>query len=285
MGRRRTTRATAAIGLVAAAALLAGCGSEAPQTDTEPPPPRADAKGLIWSGDFETGDLSQFKDTPWNVHGGASPPQVVSDPALVRDGRYAMAVTIPGVSDGEGITGDSRNEVEPRVGEFTEGDEAWFGFSVMLGEDFPVHEGWQVITQWKNVGEGSPPVELDVQDGVFRVSGGAGHPDDDVEAYAEQLAPAETGVWTDWVFRIRFSTDPDVGEIEVWKDGALVLPTYRPGSGTLYPLDGEAEDEAHEPTSYLKTGYYRAAEISAPATVYYDSWRVGTTGEAVDRAA
>lgn len=282
MVRRRTTRASAAVALVAVAALVAGCGTDDP--DPDPPLPPTGVPDLLWRGDLETGDLSQFQDTPWNTHGGAPPPEVVSDPELVRDGRYALALTIPGVSNGEGITDDSRNEVEPRIDEISEGDELWFGFSTRLGEDFPVEQGWQVITQWKNAGEGSPPVELDISGGTWNVSGGAGHPDDDVEPFSEVLAPAERGVWTDWVFRIKFSPDPEVGEIEVWKDGELVLPTYRPESGTMYPPVG-GEDVPDEPMSYLKTGYYRAAEISAPGTVYFDAWRVGTSAAAVERAA
>jgi hypothetical protein len=280
--RRRTTRASAAVTLVAVAALVAGCGA-GDEPETEAPLPPTGVPDLLWSGDFETGDLSQYEDTPWNTHGGARPPEVVSDPALVRDGRYALAVTIPGVSDGEGITEDSRNEVEPQIHDISEGDELWFGFSTRLGEDFPVDEGWQIVTQWKNAGEGSPPVELGIEDGSWHVSGGAGHPDD-ADPFSETLAPAERGVWSDWVFRIKFSTDPAVGEIEVWRNGELVLPTYRPESGTMYP-PGEGEDVPDEPSSYVKTGYYRAADIAAPGTIYFDDWRIGTSAAAVERAA
>lgn len=274
--RGRRCRAAVVSGAIAAM-LLAGCGTDAPES---PPPPAYTTPGLVWVGDIETGDLSQFEDTPWNLAGGAPPPEVVTDAPFLREGRYAVAFTIPGVSDGEGITADSRNELVPRTVAFREGDEYWFAFSMYLAEDFPVQDGWQVVTQWKNEGEGSPPVELEVDEGEFFVGGGSGHPDG-FDAFRQSLGPAVTGRWIDWTFRIRFSAEPDDGEIEVWRDGEAVLPTFRPESGTLYPPVG-GEDVPDVPQSYLKTGYYRDAEISAPGTLYYDGWKIGTTAESVE---
>lgn len=278
VGHRMSSRMALVAGMLAVAAVFSGCGTDADKPGPRPLPPTG-IPDLMWAGDVETGDLSQFEDTPWNVAGGASPPDVVSDDALVRAGRYSVGFTIPGESNGEGITSDSRNELEPRIDNFHDGDELYFGFSTYLADGFPVQDGWQVVTQWKNEGEGSPPLELGVEEGTFNLSGGAGHPDD-ADPFRTVLAPAETGVWTDWVFRIRFSPDPDQGEVEVWRNGELVLPACRPESGTLYPAGG-GEDVPDEPTSYLKTGYYRNADISTPGTIYFDSWGVGTAAEAV----
>ncbi|MHA6795989.1 polysaccharide lyase [Pseudonocardia bannensis] len=281
MGRRVPGRSALAASAVVLAALLASCGTETPDEPAPAPAPTG-IPDLLWTGDAETGDLSQFQDTPWNVAGGATPPEIVSDGAVVRDGRYAVKITIPGVSNGEGITSDSRNELVPSIPDFKEGDEYYFGFSTLLAEGFPVQDEWQVITQWKNEGEGSPPVELSVQEGRFDLSGGSGHPEE-AEPFRLTLGPAVTGTWIDWVFRIRFSPDPAQGEVEVWQNGQLVLPTFRPASGTMYPPGNDGSRDV--PSSYLKTGYYRAAEISAPGTVYFDDWRVGTTADAVTRPA
>ena len=47
--------------------------------------------------------------------------------------------------------------------------------SPYLPPDFPVNTpGWQVVAQWKNAGEGSPPVEIKVGNGQFQLDGGAG---------------------------------------------------------------------------------------------------------------
>lgn len=253
--------------------MIAGCGGATehahPATELAHP----------WTGDVETGDLSQFEDTPWDHAGGAGRPQVVSDPALVRNGRYALAVTIPGVYQGPSITEHSRNEIEPRVPGFAEGDERWFRFATLLGAGFPNgHKRWQVLAQWTTSGKHSP-LEFSIERRRFRLSGGYGHPDL-VGTFAVSLGSAETEVWSDWVARISFFPDPEVGEVEVWRDGVLVLPTFRPWSGTMYP-PVEGESASSGPTSSLKIGYYRHRDIDVPGTVYFDDWKVGASASDV----
>jgi Polysaccharide lyase len=247
---------------------LSGCANERKPHELTP-------GGLPWNGDVETGDLSQFKDTPWNVAGGALPPVVVSDPAVVRAGKYAVAMTIPGSFRGGGICCGTRSELEPNIREIHSGDDLYFSFSTMLGEGFPVNASWQTITQWKNNFDGSPPLGLDVEEGNYKVSGGASHPYG-AEPFRKTIGPAVTSQWVDWVFHIKFSPDPDIGYFEVWQGDKLVLPRFKPASGTMYP------NPAGVPMSYLKTGYYRDRDISAPGTIYFDNWKVGTSRGFVD---
>lgn len=242
---------------------LSGCADDGKSHELSP-------GGLPWNGDVETGDLSQFKDTPWNVAGGALPPTVVSDPTVVRAGKYAAAMTIPGAWTGGGICCGTRSELEPNIRHINSGDDLYFGFSTLLGEGFPTEADWQAITQWKNDSDGSPPVELDVEGSRYQLRGGFGHPDGP-EPFRKPLGRAVTGQWVDWVFHIKFSPDPNIGYVEIWQGDKLVLPRFQPASGTMYPNpDGE-------PTSYLKTGYYRDRDISTTGTIYFDNWKVGTS--------
>lgn len=229
---------------------------------------------LPWNGDLETGDLSQFKDTPWNVAGGALPPIAVSDPAVVRAGKYAVAMTIPGTWKGGGICCGTRSELEPNIPDIHPGDDLYFSFSTMLGEGFPTYANWQTITQWKNNFDGSPPLELDVAYGKYKVSGGFAHPYG-AEPFRKTIGPAVTGQWVDWAFHIKFSPDPNVGYVEIWQGGKLVLPRFQPASGTMYP------NPHGEPMSYLKTGYYRDRSIEAAGTIYFDNWKVDTARDVV----
>ena len=259
---------------VAVAALITMIGLTACTNDRSTPHELAPG-GLLWNGDVETGDLSQFKNTPWNVAGGALPPTVVSNPAFVRDGKYSVAMTIPGKTNNTGICCGSRSELEPKIGYIHSGDDLWFGFSTLLDKGFPTNASWQTITQWKNDGDGSPPLELDVGGGKYRLSGGFDHPGRH-EPFQKTIGLAVTGQWVDWIFHIKFSPNPDIGYIEIWQDHKLVLPRFQPASGTMYP-------KSHgKPLSYLKTGYYRDGDISAPGTIYFDNWRVGTSRAAVD---
>ncbi|MGE3285932.1 MAG: polysaccharide lyase [Pseudonocardia sp.] len=262
---------------VLAAALIAtacGTGQDEP---SGPLPPRPEGPDLMWSGDLETGDLSQFKDTPWNVTRGGSEPEIVSDPQFVREGRYAVKISIPTgeTDDKDGACCDPRAEIEPNISDIRDGDDLWFGFSTMLASDFPVNDEWQVITQWKSRVDGSPPVSLNVERGAYLLAGGAGHPDEE-QPFVKELAPAVPGQWSDWVVHIAFSPDPRKGYVEVWQNGTPVLERYSPPGGTMYPAEKGEDAE-----SYLKTGYYRNGDITAPGVVYFDSWRVGRTRDAV----
>jgi hypothetical protein len=229
-------------------------------------------EGLLWTGDLETGDLSQFEDTPWNVVG-ATAPKVVQDP--VRQGGHAVELSIDGTSgSSDGICCGSRDEIQPRFRNLVPGDDLWFGFSSYLAPGFPTDAYWQVITQFKQNFDGSPPLELNVEQGQYKLEGGQGHPGGSKE-FSKDLAPAATGRWVDWVLHVRFSADPDEGYVEVWKDGQQVLDRFSPEGGTLYP--GPDGNDA----SYVKTGYYRDPEIDRPGTVYFDNWRIGTSRAAV----
>lgn len=259
----------ARIGLATTVVLVLGACGGAP--DEEPPtaelPP-----GVLWIGDAETGDLSQFEDTPWNTVE-AEAPTVVEDPAFVRDGRFAIRTAIPGAAD---IDEGTRSEVVPDLGNIRPGDDMWFAFSTLLGDGFPVDQQWQVIAQWKNEGEGSPPLSINVEDGRYLLAGGAGHPDDGVEAFEQGLGPAVPGQWVDWTVHITFSTERSTGTVEIWQNDTLVLPAFTPDSGTLYPSDDE-----DGPRSYVKLGYYRNSDIEPGGEVYFDNWRIGTSRDAV----
>ena len=259
--------------------LATACGTE-PEQQPRPTPP-SDRPDLMWVGDLETGDLSQFKDTPWNVTRGGEAPQVVDDVRFVREGRYALRIAIPTeeTDDKEGACCDPRSEVEPDIGDIRDGDDLWFGFSTLLAPDFPTDADWQVITQWKARADGSPPISIKVRDGKYLLAGGAGHPDKK-KPFEKELAPAEPGKWADWLVHIRFSPEPQAGFVEVWHDGQQVLDRFSPEGGTMYP----AEKGGDDPESYLKTGYYRSGKISRPGVLYFDGWRVGSTREAVSPA-
>jgi Polysaccharide lyase len=240
------------------------------------PPPVTDrtAAGLLWVGDAETGDLSQFLDGPWNDVGGI-PPTLVTAP--VRDGRYAIALTLTGATDPDaGICCGSRNELVPRFRDVQEGDDLYFGFSTYLAPGFPTSGGWQVITQFKQNFDGSPPLSLNVEERQYELEGGYGHPDGPDE-FSRPIGPAITGVWVDWVLHVRFSADPQVGFVEVWQNGVAVLGRFAPHSGTLYPGTGDRAG------SYVKTGPYREPTVQVPGTMFLDDWRIGTSYVAVAR--
>lgn len=266
-----------AVAVLALVLLATACSSEE-RVGPRPSQP-TDRPDLLWVGDLETGNLSQFKETPWNITRGGDQPEIVDDPEFVREGRYALKIAIPTGETEENKKGaccDPRAELEPDLGDIRSGDDLWFGFSTMLAADFPDSADWQVITQWKGKADGSPPVSFKVKDGKYVLAGGDGHPDE-IGGYEKDLAPATPGQWADWVVHIKFSPDADDGFVEVWHNGQQVLQRFAPETGTMYAAEKSGEDAE----SYLKTGYYRSGEISRSGVLYFDGWRIGTNRAAV----
>lgn len=248
--RRRPTTV-----LVAAAAVITGLGL-APGAGLAQPP----AGEVLWSSTFD--DFDDFRDGDSGIRQ-IDPPdttaEIVEDPA-----DPANSVGVFTINSGE------RAEFMPDFRDLVEGDDLWFGLSTRLDGGYPTDEAWQVVAQWKNDGNGSPPLSLVAEDGEYKLHGGFGHPAGD-RSFTESLGGSGVDTWDRWVFHVEFNSDPSAGSIDAWRNGEQVLAGFQPPGGTLYPgLD-----------SYLKVGYYRNSDISAPGSVFYDDYRVGTSMAAV----
>ncbi|MEJ2867035.1 heparin lyase I family protein [Actinomycetospora sp. OC33-EN08] len=212
----------------------------APTTTSERPAPADDGRTL-WSADFRNAGMSNFKSTPWNNQGAKSP--------TLAGGL--LNFLMPG--------GGKRSEVEPDFKSLREGDEYYFGFSVRLAPDFPADTSdWQVITQFKNDGTGTPPLELKVQDGKFLIDGDGG-------SFSQVVGDARPGQWTHLVLKVKFSSSD--GRVSAWQDGVQRLTDYAPPSGTKYAGKN----------SYVKTGIYRDSSIGQAGKLSFGSWAIGTS--------
>nr|WP_246326485.1 heparin lyase I family protein [Actinomycetospora corticicola] len=221
-----------------------------------------------WDASFTSSGFGTFDDTPWN-NVGASAPVIVDSP--VTSGAKAAQFTMPG--------GGTRSEIVPTTAEFTEGQDRWFRFSFYLPAGFPTQvTTWQVITQWKNDGTGSPPLEITVGGGNLNLEGGYGYPAGP-RTFAQPLAPAVTGQRTDLVLHVFFSRDPSKGTVDVWNNGTQVLAGYKPAGGTLYPTD---KKNTATSSSYWKMGIYRDSAITQQAQYTIEGAKVGNTRDQVN---
>jgi hypothetical protein len=218
----------------------------------------------LWDSDFTRSGLSHFQSTPWNQVG-APAPTLVNSPSTA--GARGLQFTMPG--------GGTRSEVEPATSTFKEGDDRWFGFSVYLPAGFPNQvTSWQLLTQWKNDGTGSPPLEVTVGKGNLWIFGGYGHPTGP-KSFAVPISAADTGRPIDLVFHIVFSRDPARASVNVWRDGTQRITNYHPTGGTLYPNSASANPTGSL-IDYWKMGLYRDPAITQPATYVLERARVGT---------
>jgi hypothetical protein len=224
---------------------------------------------MIWSCDYESGVLTDyFLDSSWNNQPTA--PAIATNP--VNGGTYSGKYSIP--------SGGNRCEtvINNNNDQFTEGSDHWLRWDVLVDGNVPLNtSNWQVIGQFKNDGVGSPPLSMDIENGLWKFGGGYGWPGTDTPVgdknQVQTIGTAYANTWETFLFHIFFSSDPTRGTVNVWRNGTQVITDWKPIGGTLYP----------SLNSYLKIGYYRSASITgSTGSVYYDNIRWGTSRAAVD---
>ncbi len=179
------------IGLLLSAPLLAGAAP-------------AEA---IWRGDFETGNLEQWKGAPK-----ADGIKVVQD--IVREGKYALRIDGTNAAKRGAL---DRIEFQHQPQSTAEGTERYFGWSVYLPKKFTdtnhnvgyfeVRNVWTQVIGFEAKGEDikfTTRVPYKVQ---WTGNG--------------KLTP---GHWHDFAFHVLWSRDPAKGFVELWFDGEKVVP-------------------------------------------------------------
>ncbi|WP_257458635.1 heparin lyase I family protein [Archangium lipolyticum] len=205
--------------------------------------------GVVWRGDFETGDRSQWSKTQMVS---SDRLQVLSSPT--RQGSYAIKVTVK-QGDNPISSSGNRNELVRMTNE-KEGDEYYYRWNTMFASDFPSAKTWQLFTQWHHSGDnGSPPVEFYVNGETIylRLQGST----------VVWSTPLVRGQWLDFIFHVKWSASSSTGFVELYLNGQLVLP--KKYSATLYS----------GMTNYLKVGLYRNSTIAPTGVVYHDGWVQG----------
>ncbi len=217
--------------------------------------------GISWRGDYESGNFSQWDCGVQQKSGDRA--TIVTSP--VRQGRYAARFEVrPGDTNvaGSGSNGERTEALSCRS--FGEGQEQWWAWSTMFAPDFSANDsGWNLFTQWHNSGTTGGTVAFFVAGNKIAFQSYGGDPSH-ATARSWQIANKTNGSWYDFVFHVKWSSNPNVGFVEVWVNGSRVVPlTY---TATLY--NGQ--------TVYLKQGYYRAAQPNT-AVIYEDGMRQGTS--------
>jgi uncharacterized protein (TIGR03382 family) len=219
--------------------------------------PAIASAATVWKGDFETGNLSQWSRTQSVA---SDRLLVISD--VVREGSYALKATVRQGDNPIGASGN-RNEVV-YLTEENPGTEYYYKWSTLFPVDYPSVNTWQLFAQWHQEGCcGSPPLEFYVvgEEMFMRVGGSSGR--------VLWSGPLMRGHWNDFVLHVKWSSDPNEGFVEMYKDGELVIPKTMAAT----QFGGER--------NYLKLGLYRDDSISPVGVVYHDGFAMGTSLEDV----
>jgi hypothetical protein len=207
----------------------------------------------VFVGDFEAGNLDQY--SAIDVHPGTTDRlTVVTDP--VREGNYALKAT---VQPGDYVKLGARAELVVTSPMFHEGEERWFHWHTLFPQDFQTSPRWHLFIQWHS-GDFGVPLQFNLHGErlSFRVMGHQYDAQGQHDAGMLWTAPLQRGEWMEFLLRVKFSADPKIGYVELWKDGEkVVTQTFHQ---TLY-AGGSV---------YLKQGLYRDRSIDWPQSIYHD---------------
>jgi len=139
------------------------------------------------------------------------------------------------------------------------GSVRWYDFSVFVPADFPfaTDTRWFVLTQWKGLRGGSPPVALEVRDTRFYLA---------ASSSAKDLGHVRRGQWNRITVGIRFSPVSSHGWVEAYRDGRRVLA--RTPAVTLDRVNGQPDPV------YLKQGIYRSDLWDQTQVLFFAPLRV-----------
>lgn len=244
----------AALAALASLVVLLGAAC---QGDGKPP------RGVPWVGDFETGNLSQWKNRtsgPGIQRVAGDRIRVVRSPVI--QGRYAARFEVR-TGDRWRDSSGNRAELQHWTAE-SEGDRRQYTWGTMFAPDFPsTRQGFQIVTQWHATSPGSqPPLFIFASGdeiGLKTVpTTASGKPRSSRTLWR---APMARGTWHRFRLRVTWSSNRRIGRISLWHNGRLVVRRAR--AQTLIPGN----------VNYLKQGLYRSDDIQGVGVVYHDAMR------------
>jgi len=226
-------------------------------------------RALLFIGDFENRSFKGWR-------GSGNMPTIAQDPT--RPGRHVMKSSLDRRQDRY----PDRTEVSGPYAQV--GQEYWYGFRILLPEDYIPDRIWEIVAQWQGVpdtdlGEKwrNPVLALSTTGGRWgwvsrwdakrntfqsgkREYGG-------VHEY--DLGPYERSVWTNWVVHVQWSYETD-GWLQVWRNGRKVIDQTGPN----------AYNDAKGP--FFKMGLYKGwgdpkkrSDTVDRRVLYHDQFRMG----------
>lgn len=223
------------------------------------------ASNILFVDDFENGNLFDWAKDLCCQHSA----QIVNFPT--RAGPHALKFTLDEPSNGDKV------RAEIALGSVPANSERWYGFSVLVPQDYKNDPSDEIITQWHNPpdkergeewnGRG-PTLSLRIKDDQFILyNSWDSNPVSEGRQNFQKwnLANIPKGQWTDWVVRVKWSYQSD-GMLEVWQNDKLVV--RKTGPNTYNDLKGP----------FLKMGIYKShwgEPTFDQRVLYFDEVRIG----------
>ncbi|WP_437816387.1 polysaccharide lyase [Sorangium sp. So ce1078] len=166
----------------------------------------------VWTGDFETGDLTQ-----WNTSLNGEHISVVTSPVLQGARAGQIQLTNDAVWPGNGIKRVELNH-KPAAARTANGAETYFAWSFYLPEALAATPPTQ-IGYWESENSYQQVMSFEVvgQSISFATRKPAN------KVHWEAASAVTPGVWHRIALHIKWSTNPSQGAVDVWFDGEQVV--------------------------------------------------------------
>ena len=204
---------------------------------------------VIWRGDFETGNLDQWKGAPKS-----DAVKVVQDP--VREGKYALRIDGTNAAK-RGTLDRIEFQHQPQPPGTAEGTERYFGWSIYLPKKFT--DGFHTVGYFETRNSWSQLMSFEAKGEDLQFSTRVPY-----KLHWKGPGKLTAGRWHDFVVHVLWSRDPAKGFIEVWFDGENIVPLAK--TATL----------KDENVAFLQVGFARETS-DVPESILIDHVVEATT--------
>lgn len=168
---------------------------------------------VVWRGDFETEDFSQ-----WDFELRPEGLSIVNEP--VADGMFALRVELSSATVWDNGIFRTELQHQPETSRVSEGAELYFGWSVYLPEPLPTGEDQDYqLGYFETTGTNNQVFSLHaIGDGLIL---SLNHDPQD-NGWIER-GTVKTGQWHRIVYHVKWSSDPGQGFVSMWLDGVKLV--------------------------------------------------------------
>jgi hypothetical protein len=212
---------------------------------------------ILWKGDFETNDLSQWG-PPLNLMTGQRT-NITVVTTTVREGKYAAQLVVH--PDDLWPNGHNRVELHQDGKRTNEGETTFFSWSFQLPANITVHED---IGYWETNG---PDYQQTMAFFVDPTNGGTqiGFRTNRPTSKTHWTGPLSVGQWHQLAMEIFWSQDATKGKVTVYLDGPMVVDHVT------------AQTKPNAATVFTQVGFHRDTSQQPVDTIFIDDAREGTT--------
>jgi hypothetical protein len=274
MFRTRTCRRAAVLLLTTVGLLLSGCSGSHDNAASPNNAASTSTAAPRWSGDFQTGNFSQWINVQEAWSGGAT---IVTRPARHGYPDTAKFTVRPGDHWDSPLTERAEVAASAAQTDAVEGSNQYYAWSALFPTGTAIDKGgWMNFTQWHHTGNSCPqPVGFMLSDAavphiILVTRGGALNLRNCTWQYSRvlDLGVLPTGAWTDFMMHVKWSSDPTKGMMLVRINGQVVLGPV--AVSNLF--DGMGV--------YMKQGIYRS-NMTRTSTIYFTGTVRGDTRTSV----